>query len=102
MDEKKPTVAGEIMKHGGGAAVGAGLGYAVGSVAAVALAPFTFGLSVVIPFALGAAGGVMGHKAAKKFDAASHRKGGAGGVDFVLEVLSLFGDFFVGHATPPA
>ena len=67
-NKNKSTVTGDIMKQGGGAVVGAGLGYAVGIPVAAVLAPFTFGLSAVIPFALGAAGGVYGHKAAKKID----------------------------------
>jgi hypothetical protein len=66
--KSKETVVGSVMKNGGGATVGAGLGYAIGIPVAAVLAPFTFGLSAVIPFALGAAGGVVGHKASKKID----------------------------------
>lgn len=66
--EDKKTVVGDLMKNGGGAAIGAGLGYAVGVPVAAALAPFTFGLSAVIPFGIAVATGVYGHKKAKDLD----------------------------------
>lgn len=78
MDEPKKdkTVVGEIMKHGGGAAVGAATG-AVASAPVIwglgaALAPLTGGLSLgvatVIQLGMTVAGGVAGHKLSKKID----------------------------------
>ena len=65
---KKPTVVGKIMEQGGGAAAGAGLGWLAGGVAAVALAPLTGGLSILVAPAMAIAGGVIGHKASKDID----------------------------------
>lgn len=64
----KKTAVASVMENGGGAAVGATLGYAAGTVAAVALAPITGGLSILVAPLFGVAGGVMGHKAAKDMD----------------------------------
>lgn len=66
--EKKPTAVGSVMRNGGGAAIGATVGYTAGTVAAVALAPITGGLSILVAPLFGIAGGVMGHKAAKDVD----------------------------------
>jgi hypothetical protein len=68
MEEKKDTVVGTVMKQGGGAGLGAFAGWTIGSVIAVAAAPFTGGLSILIPVGVAAAGGVIGHKAAKDLD----------------------------------
>ncbi len=67
-NRKKKTVVGTVMENGGGATVGAGLGWLAGGVAAVALAPLTGGLSILIPPAMAVAGGVVGHKASKGID----------------------------------
>jgi len=66
--KKKRTVVGTVMENGGGAATGAGLGWLAGGVAAVALAPFTGGLSILVAPAMAVAGGVIGHKASKGID----------------------------------
>jgi hypothetical protein len=63
--EEKQTAVGTIMQNGGGAAVGATVGYTAGTVAAVALAPITGGLSILVAPLFGIAGGVMGHRASK-------------------------------------
>jgi hypothetical protein len=65
------TVVGEVMKEGGGAAVGAATGgLVVGPLIGVALAPFTGGLSIpiagAITFGSALLGGVIGHKVANK------------------------------------
>lgn len=66
--EKKETAVGTVMKNGGGAAAGAAVGYTAGTVAAVALAPITGGLSILVAPLFGIAGGVMGHKMSKDID----------------------------------
>jgi hypothetical protein len=66
--EKKPTAVGTIMQNGGGAAAGAAVGYTAGTVAAVALAPITGGLSILVAPLFGIAGGVMGHKMSKDME----------------------------------
>lgn len=60
--EKKQTAVGTVMKNGGGAATGAAIGYTAGTVAAVALAPLTGGLSILVAPLFAVAGGVAGHK----------------------------------------
>lgn len=66
--EKKKTAVGTIMENGGGAVVGTGIGWTLGGIAAVAAAPITGGLSVLIPPLVAVAGGVMGHKMSKDLD----------------------------------
>jgi hypothetical protein len=66
--EEKKTAVGTIMENGGGAVVGGTLGYAAGTVAAVALAPITGGLSILVAPLFGVAGGIMGHKASKDME----------------------------------
>jgi hypothetical protein len=67
-EKKKKTAVGSVMENGGGAAIGATVGYTAGTVAAVALAPITGGLSILVAPLFGIAGGVMGHRAAKDMD----------------------------------
>jgi hypothetical protein len=67
-EKKRKTAVGTVMENGGGAAVGATLGYTLGTVASVALAPVTGGLSILVAPLFGVAGGVMGHRAAKDMD----------------------------------
>lgn len=66
--EKKDTAVGKVMKNGGGAAAGGYVGWTLGTAAAVALAPVTGGLSVLIPFAGAIVGGKVGHDMAKDVD----------------------------------
>lgn len=71
MDEEKKkngTVVGDVMKNGGGALAGAAIGWTAGSIVAAAAAPFTFGLSVLIPPVVAVAAGVYGHKKSKDLD----------------------------------
>lgn len=66
--EKKETAVGKVMKNGGGALTGAYIGWTAGSVLAVAAAPFTGGLSVLIPIVGAAAFGKVGHDMSKGID----------------------------------
>jgi hypothetical protein len=63
--EEKETAPATIMKNGGGAVVGGTLGYTAGTVAAVALAPITGGLSILVAPLFAVAGGVAGHHMSK-------------------------------------
>jgi hypothetical protein len=65
--EKKSAVA-SVMQNGGGAVTGGLLGWTAGGLAAVALAPITGGLSILVPPLVAVAGGVMGHKMSKDID----------------------------------
>jgi hypothetical protein len=56
------------MQNGGGAVTGGLLGWTAGGLAAVALAPITGGLSILVPPLVAVAGGVMGHKMSKDID----------------------------------
>lgn len=67
-NKKKETVVGSIAKNGGGAVAGGYLGWLAGGAVAVALAPLTGGLSVIIPPLMGVGGAVVGHKASKAID----------------------------------
>jgi hypothetical protein len=67
-EAKKPTAVGTVMRNGGGAAAGAAVGYTAGTVAAVALAPITGGLSILVAPLFGIAGGVAGHTMAKDME----------------------------------
>jgi hypothetical protein len=67
-EKKKKTAVGTVMENGGGAAVGATIGYTAGTVAAVALAPVTGGLSILVAPLFGIAGGIFGHKASKDME----------------------------------
>lgn len=66
--KKKDTVVGSVAKNGGGAVAGGYLGWLAGGAVAVALAPLTGGLSVIIPPLMGIGGAVVGHKASKAID----------------------------------
>lgn len=66
--KSKKTMVGDVMRNGGGAAAGAYVGWTVGSALAVPLAPFTFGLSALIPVAGAIAAGVYGHNKSKEID----------------------------------
>ena len=66
--KKDSTVVGDVMKNGGGALTGAAIGWTAGSLIAAAAAPFTFGLSVLIPPVVAVAAGVYGHKKSKDLD----------------------------------
>jgi hypothetical protein len=66
--KKKDTVVGAVAANGGGALAGGYIGYLAGGAVAVALAPLTGGLSLVIPPLMGIGGAVVGHKAGKKLD----------------------------------
>jgi hypothetical protein len=71
MDEEKKkgkSITGEIMSQGGGAVTGAAIGWTAGSIVALAAAPFTFGLSVLIPPIAAVAVGVYGHKKSQDLD----------------------------------
>lgn len=59
--KKDETLVGTLAKNGGGAAIGATVGWTAGGLAAAALAPFTGGLSVLIPVIGAVAGGMWGH-----------------------------------------
>lgn len=63
--KKDETLVGTIAKNGGGAALGATVGWTAGGIAAAALAPFTGGLSVLIPVGMAVVGGVWGHNKAQ-------------------------------------
>jgi hypothetical protein len=67
-NKKKRTVVGEIAANGGGAVAGGYIGYVAGSALALVAAPFTGGLSLVIPPLLGVGGAVYGHQMGKKLD----------------------------------
>jgi hypothetical protein len=64
----KKTIVGEIAANGGGAVAGGYIGYVAGSALALVAAPFTGGLSLVIPPLLGVGGAVYGHQMGKKVD----------------------------------
>jgi hypothetical protein len=64
----KETAVGTIMKNGGGAAAGGAVGYTAGTVAAVALAPITGGLSILVAPLFGIAGAVAGHRMSKDME----------------------------------
>jgi hypothetical protein len=63
--KKDETLVGTLAKNGGGAAIGATVGYTAGGVAAIALAPFTGGLSALIPIGMAVVGGLWGHNKAQ-------------------------------------
>lgn len=68
-EKKDESLVATAMKNGGGAVTGAVVGGGIiGPVVAGVLAPFSMGLSVLIPPALAIMGGLWGHKKSQELD----------------------------------